>query len=142
MTTPSSAYHAYRSYEGDALGQQLSRAGPITSGIGLGASFPLVSASVNSPVSSSFTTSMLMPGISNNNNIGGSSFHTNPRAQYHHHEAQVRAVQRLNQLKEEQGHRVIVDQKMKDLLSNKLDILRRYVPEVIEADNWKYEKRK
>lgn len=153
MTTPSSGYHSYRSYEGNALGQQLSRAGPINSGISIGASFPLVSSSVTGP--SSFATSMLTPGnsnanpvsstfagIGNNSSIVANNFHNNPRAHYHHHEAQVRGVQRLNQLREEQSHKAVVDQKMKDLLSNKLDVLRRYVNEVIEADNWKYEKRK
>lgn len=56
------------------------------------------------------------------------------------HEAQVRAMQRLNQIKDEQTHNAVVDQKMKDLLVKKLDILRSYIYEM-EADNWKYEGR-
>jgi hypothetical protein len=73
--------------------------------------------------------------------FSGSSHHRTASHYTLDHEVQVRASQRLNQIKDEHAHRVIADQKMKDLLSNKLEVLRSYVHD-IEADNWKYEKRR
>jgi hypothetical protein len=137
MSTPNSPYHYYhhpRFFEG-SRGQQRRGA----SGIGRNTTnstyddtgYATASTLLGSSVASTNPAMLMMTG---NSCSGGSSAH-------HDHEAQLRAVQRLNQVKDEQCHHDIVQQKNKDLLASKMDVLRSYVQDVIEADNWKYEPR-
>ena len=98
-------------------------------------------ATMLSTTTTPLSAGMMMYNMNDNstNTTGGNHHHITTIAD---HEIQIRASQRLNQIKDEHTHKVIVEQKMKDLLSNKLEVLRSYVHDHIEADNWKYESRK